>query len=43
MLEVKLILEERGLKTVIIQTEAWTIGPGNRRARTLLLISLGCS
>ena len=30
MLEVKRILEERGLKTVIVQTERGHIGPGNK-------------
>lgn len=31
MLEVKRVLEERGLKTVIVQTEWGHVGPGNRR------------
>jgi pyruvate formate lyase activating enzyme len=31
MLKVKRVLEERGLKTVIVQTERGHIGPGNRR------------
>ena len=33
MLRVKEVLEERGLKTVIVQTKAGHIGPGNRAAR----------
>jgi hypothetical protein len=31
MLEVKRVLEERGLKTVIVQTERGHVGPGERR------------
>ena len=32
MLKVKRILEERGLRTVIVQTRMGHIGPGDRRA-----------
>jgi pyruvate formate lyase activating enzyme len=31
MLEVKRVLEERGLRTVIVQTELGHVGPGDRR------------